>query len=226
MSDLKDDKLAYLLKIVVENYVEKWEPVGSKFLHTLDVLDFAPSTLRKYLNILEKEGLVYQSYSNSGRIPTIEGMSKYLDEIINQEDQKAYDIELNQTRISLKYIVEQISSITDGAVVWLLENDEYYYLGINNLLKDAINQDEYNITKEIVKLIEQKEIIGFLNKRIVKKNQVYYTFIWEENNLISCLYCKVDINWYDAIVAILGSMRVDYEKNCRILQTVLRMIWV
>lgn len=226
MSELKNDKLAYLLKIVVENYVEKWEPVGSKFLHTLEVLDFAPSTLRKYLNILEKEGLVYQSYSNSGRIPTIEGMSKYLDEIINQEDQKVYNIELNQTRISLKYIVEQISSITDGAVVWLLENDEYYYLGINNLLKDAINQDEYNITKEIVKLIEQREIIVFLNKRIVKKNQVYYTFIWEENSLISCLYCKIDINWYDAIIAILGSMRVDYEKNCRILQTVLRMIWV
>lgn len=226
MGEMKNDKLAYLLKIVVENYVEKWEPVGSKFLHTLDVLDFAPSTLRKYLNILEKEGLVYQSYSNSGRIPTIEGMSKYLDEIINQDNQKSYELDINQTRISLKYIVEQISSITDGAVVWLLENDEYYYLGINNLLKDVIDPDEYNITREIIKLIEQKEIIWFLNKRVVKKNQVYYTFIWEDSSVISCLYCKVDINGFDAVIAILGSMRVDYEKNCRILQTVLRMIWV
>jgi len=68
---MENPKLVRLLKVVVENYITKGEPVGSKFLHSLDDNEYAPSTLRKYLNTLEKEGLVFQSYNSSGRIPTV-----------------------------------------------------------------------------------------------------------------------------------------------------------
>jgi heat-inducible transcriptional repressor len=68
---MENPKLVRLLKVVVENYISKGEPVGSKFLHTLEDNEYAPSTLRKHLNTLEKEGLVFQSYNSSGRIPTI-----------------------------------------------------------------------------------------------------------------------------------------------------------
>jgi CubicO group peptidase (beta-lactamase class C family) len=47
-------------------------PVGSKYLHTLEEVKYAPSTLRKYLNLLEENGLVYQPYNSSGRVPTVE----------------------------------------------------------------------------------------------------------------------------------------------------------
>ena len=42
-------------------------------------MDYAPSTLRKYLQQLETSGLVYQPYNSSGRIPTVQGLSTYLD---------------------------------------------------------------------------------------------------------------------------------------------------
>ena len=63
-------KLLALLDTVIECYLDKGEPVGAKFLNSLEVVDYAPSTLRKYLNILEKQGMVYQPYNSSGRIPT------------------------------------------------------------------------------------------------------------------------------------------------------------
>jgi heat-inducible transcriptional repressor len=69
---MKKDKLLALLDIVVENYIEKGGPVGSKYLHTLEEVKYAPSTLRKYLNLLEENGLVYQPYNSSGRVPTVE----------------------------------------------------------------------------------------------------------------------------------------------------------
>ena len=40
-------KLLALLDTVIECYLDKGEPVGSKFLNSLEVVDYAPSTLRK-----------------------------------------------------------------------------------------------------------------------------------------------------------------------------------
>lgn len=58
-------KLLALLDVVVDNYINKGEPVGSKFLHSLEDAEYAPSTIRKYLNMLEKAGMVYQPYNSS-----------------------------------------------------------------------------------------------------------------------------------------------------------------
>ena len=52
---MKEEKLKKLLSVVIENYIDKGDPIGSKFLYSLDDTDYAPSTLRKYLNILEQE---------------------------------------------------------------------------------------------------------------------------------------------------------------------------
>lgn len=51
---MHDPKLLLLLDIVIEHYISKGDPIGSKFLHSLNDVQYAPSTLRKYLNVLEK----------------------------------------------------------------------------------------------------------------------------------------------------------------------------
>lgn len=219
---MENPKLVRLLKVVVENYISKGEPVGSKFLHTLEDNEYAPSTLRKHLNTLEKEGLVFQSYNSSGRIPTISWLSQYIEDLIESDyDHAQYDIELQQSRMSLKYVVEQLGSIVDGVTVGFIERDEYFYLGINKLLKVEINPDEYAITKQIIQIIEDKEIIWFLSWKILKNNQLYYSFIGWDQQCISCLFARIIINDFPAIIAIIWGMRMDYERNCNILKSVL-----
>ena len=68
----QDAKLLALLDVLVDTYITKGEPIGSKFLHSLEDVDYAPSTLRKYLHVLEEQGMVYQPYNSSGRIPTLQ----------------------------------------------------------------------------------------------------------------------------------------------------------
>lgn len=76
-----NDTLLQLLHVVIDHYITKGEPIGSKFLATMESadVDYAPSTLRKYLHQLEESGMVYQPYNSSGRIPTVQGLSSYLD---------------------------------------------------------------------------------------------------------------------------------------------------
>ncbi|HMY80523.1 MAG TPA: hypothetical protein PLW93_00005 [Candidatus Absconditabacterales bacterium] len=220
---MEDPKLIKLLRTVVETYVEKGEPVGSKFLHTLENNEYAPSTLRKYLNILEKEGLVYQSYNSSGRIPTVQGLSSYLQELIDTTSGSTseVDVELQESRLSLKYVVEQLGAVVDGVTVGFIERDEYYYIGINKLLKQELNPDEYEVTRQIIQIIEDKQIVSFLGGKILKNNQIYYSFIGDDQKCISCLFARIMINNYPSILAIIGGVRVDYERNCMIMNNVL-----
>jgi len=219
-----DPKLLALLDIVIDNYINKWEPVGSKFLHTLEDVEYAPSTLRKYLNILEKSWMVYQPYNSSGRVPTIEGLKIYIESYIaQQENQK--EKEVLDARKWIKYIVENIWSLADGVVVWFLQNDEYYYLGINNLLRDDM-LDEYQSTRNIIKFIEDKKVVKFLDKKMIKRWHIYYTFIEDHDMIISTIYTKVLINDYDCIISIVWPTRVDYKKNVSILRKIMQTIGI
>jgi len=220
MTKAQKDKLLQLLDVVIENYIDKGDPIGSKFLHTLDDVDYAPSTLRKYLNLLEQSGLVYQPYNSSGRIPTIEWLSSYIDSYMSEESdykmQTGFDTDMART--SMRYMVEKLWSMVDGVVSWFLANDEYFYLGINNLLKN--NPDDYNTTQHIVEFIESKEVIDVLSKKMMRKWCVYYSFIDQADTVMSCLYGKVSINNFDGVISIIGPVRVNYKKNLGVLKRI------
>lgn len=218
----ENTKLLALLDTVIECYLDKGEPVGSKFLNSLEAVDYAPSTLRKYLNILEKQGMVYQPYNSSGRIPTLQGLSAYVEATLAQSPQEI-DLNLNTTRAELKSFVEALGEVTDGVVVGFIRNDEYYYLGINNLLRDDMI-DEYSATRTIIRFIEEKKIVPFIDKKILKNGEVYYTFVNDQDTLISCVYVKINLNDYDMVLSIVGPLRVDYKKNITILKKVLETL--
>jgi transcriptional regulator of heat shock response len=216
---MREDKLKKLLSIVIENYIDKWDPIGSKFLHSLENTDYAPSTLRKYLNILEQEGLLYQPYHSAWRIPTVKWLESYMDSILSvtEEDPDPVHNDLAYTRWDLRSIIETLGEFMDGAVIWFLKEDEYYYLGLNNLLKETFITD-HETTRYIIKFIEWKEIIQKLDRRLTKKGNVYYTFIENGDKLISIMYTKVEVNGYDAMIVVLWPSRMDHKKNVAVLK--------
>ena len=223
-----DEKLWQLLNVVIENYITKWDPIGSKFLHSLETLNFAPSTLRKYLNTLEKSWLVYQTYNNSGRIPTVESLGQYVQDLIDNgeftADTADLDLQIGDTRKSLRFVAETMGNVIDGVVVGFLRNDEYYYLGINNILKNDTDNDDLDITRSIIKFIEEKQIVPFIDKKILKKDQIYYSFVDFEDKNISIVYAKMAMNGYDGVLCVIWPIRMNYRKNIAVLQEVIKTL--
>ncbi|MEI8009260.1 MAG: hypothetical protein WCI00_08040 [bacterium] len=123
----------------------------------------------------------------------------------------------------MKELVESIGALADGVVVGFLRNDEYYYLGINNLLRDDM-VDEYHTTRSIIRFIEEKRIVKFIDSKILKRNQIYYTFIEDQKTLISCLYTKITVEEYDCMLCIIGPTRVNYKQNLAIFQKILQSL--
>ncbi len=219
----KDDKMLALLDLVIDQYISSWDPVWSKSLNSLDSVEYAPSTLRKYLNLLEKAGMVYQPYNSSGRIPTVDWFSRYIENYMSG-DVDDQDIELDSARKWLKYLVENLWAVADGVVVWFLKSDEYYYLWMNNILKEDLMED-YDVTRYIVKMIETKWLVKEIDSKLLKRNKVYYTFIQDKKIVVSCIYAKIVVEDYEGMICIVWPTRVDYKKNVALLNKVVSMIW-
>ena len=143
-----DEKLLALLDIVIDTYINKGEPIGSKFLNSLEWIEDAPSTLRKHLNQLEKQWMVYQPYNSSWRIPTVDWLKLYIENYLQQmEDMQS--LEVDSARQNMKEMIEMLGWLVDWVIIGFLRNDEYYYLWVNNLLKET-DKDHLDETKSII----------------------------------------------------------------------------
>lgn len=77
---LNERKLS-VLRAVVEDYVARQEPVGSRALVDRYGLDVSPATVRNDMAALEDEGFIAQPHTSAGRIPTDKGYRLFVDKL-------------------------------------------------------------------------------------------------------------------------------------------------
>lgn len=221
-----DPKLNKMLDIVIEHYLVKWEPIGSKFLNTVEDVNFAPSTIRKYLNILEKEWMVFQPYNSSGRVPTVVWLSRYIENLIYTQGEET-SVPVENVRASLKDAVEGLSTYVDGVVVWFIQQDEYYYLWINNLLQEQ-HLPEYKAIRQIVEFVESQKIVEIIWTQVLAPGKVNY-YMWDVDEegewAISIIYAWAKLGNYQWVIAIVWPMRANHKMNVAVLKKCISQFW-
>ncbi len=80
------DRYQHILKATIQHYIATAEPVGSKTLIEEYKFTVSSATIRNALGKLEKEGLLYQPHTSSGRIPSDWGYRLYVDELMTPDD--------------------------------------------------------------------------------------------------------------------------------------------
>jgi len=78
-------RLKAILELVVRDYIQTAEPVGSEALVKRHGLALSSATVRKVLSELEDLGLLAQPHTSAGRTPTDEGLKTYVGEILAVE---------------------------------------------------------------------------------------------------------------------------------------------
>ncbi|MDR1046115.1 MAG: heat-inducible transcriptional repressor HrcA [Candidatus Adiutrix sp.] len=71
-----------ILELVVRDYIQTAEPVGSGALVKRHRLNLSSATVRKVMSELEEKGLLAQPHTSAGRTPTEEGLKTYVGEIL------------------------------------------------------------------------------------------------------------------------------------------------
>lgn len=70
-----------VLRAIVQDYVDKREPVGSKALVQRHNFSVSPATIRNDMAVLEELGLIWQPHTSAGRIPTDRGYRRFVDSL-------------------------------------------------------------------------------------------------------------------------------------------------
>jgi heat-inducible transcriptional repressor len=68
-----------ILKIIVEEYIQTGDIVGSKSLLKKHEIGVSSATVRNDMASLEKMGLIFQPYNSAGRLPTTRGIRVFVD---------------------------------------------------------------------------------------------------------------------------------------------------
>jgi transcriptional regulator of heat shock response len=82
MADALSARQIQILKLLIDEYIETTEPVGSEALDKKYNLGVSPATIRNEMAVLIKAGFLKQIHTSSGRVPTPKAMKLYIDQLM------------------------------------------------------------------------------------------------------------------------------------------------
>ena len=82
MDSQLDARSKHLFRVLVENYIDDGQPVGSRTLARLSDIDVSPATVRNIMSDLEAMGYVHSPHTSAGRVPTAQGYRLFVDTLI------------------------------------------------------------------------------------------------------------------------------------------------
>jgi heat-inducible transcriptional repressor len=85
MTDLSE-RQKMILMLVVREYIETAQPVGSQHLVARYRLDYSPATVRNDMAALTETGYLRQPHTSAGRVPTEEGYRYFVGQMMHQAE--------------------------------------------------------------------------------------------------------------------------------------------
>jgi len=106
-----------ILRRVVEEYVEKGQPVGSKNLVARAGMTVSPSTVRGDLAELERRGLLTHPHTSAGRVPTETGYRVYADSLLERLEPRPspFPLDLAAARSELEAALQETTETLSQA---------------------------------------------------------------------------------------------------------------
>ena len=115
-----DERKKKILKVIIQNYMETGEPVGSRTISKDPDLKLSSATIRNEMSDLEEMGYIIQPHTSAGRIPSDKGYRLYVDYLMQEKDREVTELQelMVQRTDRLESVLKQ--------VVKILANDTNY----------------------------------------------------------------------------------------------------
>lgn len=214
-----------ILKIIVEEYLETWEVLGSKLLLQKYDLWVSPATVRWDMAKLETLELIYQPYNSAGRLPT----SKWLRAFVNYLMETSPDYFLHQNNIQLwEEKIEKLSDFVYKICYELAKNTEeiaFFIVPDKNIVQyswtwiflEKNHKRLWESIFSIIKMLEDKFSFSKFITSFPLSNWINL-FIWEENILpflkdYTIIIKQVNIDWNLWYLWIIWSLKMNYSFN-------------
>lgn len=214
-----DSRQKKLLKLIIENYIETAEPVGSKFLVEAGSLEISDATVRNEMRYLEDEGFLMHPHTSAGRIPTELGYQFYVDHLLEpinlskkiKNEIEKLKIDSADSTLVLKQIGKLVAEEMHNAVLVAFGQNSVYYTGISGLF----SQPEFRDVVQTINVSEMfdrcEELIELVFDQVSETSST--TLIGSSNplgNFSSLVATRLP---QDCLFMVMGPLRMDYRKS-------------
>lgn len=81
-----DQRARDIFRQIVETYLDRGEPVGSRSISKMSPINLSPASIRNVMSDLEHLGLIFSPHTSAGRIPTETGLRFFIDAFLEIGD--------------------------------------------------------------------------------------------------------------------------------------------
>src|SRR5215217_2727353 len=104
------ERMRSIFGLVVENYLERGQPVGSKVL--AGSVSLSPASIRGVMQDLEERGLLTHPHTSAGRIPTETGLRLFVDGIMQSALPPARERQAIEAQLKDRPVEEALAAAT------------------------------------------------------------------------------------------------------------------
>lgn len=112
-----------ILQVIIQNYIDSAEPVGSRTIARKYKLGISPATIRNEMADLEDMGFLSQPHTSSGRIPSDKGYRAYVDGLMPKAE--VNELEIRQIEATMQQRIGEKEKLIHALVETLSTLTEY-----------------------------------------------------------------------------------------------------
>ncbi|MDP3793951.1 MAG: hypothetical protein Q8R07_04340 [Candidatus Uhrbacteria bacterium] len=222
-----ENRLANLLRIVVDEYVATAESVGSQSLVEKYGLEVSSATIRHWFAELEAEGYLMQPHTSGGRIPTEKGFRTYIKLFVEPKPSAKRETQVLRkaaTRIDddhpLKDLAKALAELSGGAAVVGSMDAQTFFTGLFQLF----SQPEFHDWERVVSMTDALDRLDETFDRLRRKSLVEPKIMVGSDCDFGPGCGAVFVSLGQTVIGILGPMRMDYQRNVSLLNTALKLL--
>jgi len=224
-----------IFKIILDEYVQTAQAVGSEYLSDKLEPRVSPATIRAEMADLTRQGYLWQEYTSAGRIPTLKGFRYFVSNLLSEaktavksEKKKLEKIKpknFNQLDL-VKELVKEIACLSGELGILKLSDSAFYYTGFARLFEQPEFQDAL-ILQEFSQIVDHLDAtMSNLFDSIGEETQI----LMGEKNFFSGS-CSAILTRYNlpghadcGLIGILGPIRMNYNRNLTLIESVKEII--
>lgn len=234
VSYMLSDRRQIILRALIEEYILRATPVGSKTIVDNYDVCVSSATVRNDLNFLEECGYIVQPHISAGRVPTEAGYREFVDFLFDHEfetpDEDGFESHVSEIRRNADEIDEmledisiRLADITRNLSIISSRGNEANHAHISKRgIASIMRQPEFKDSANLLPLMEllEDDAVLYSVLNAISEGETLAVRIGHEN--ASNNLCGVSIvtacfeNGSDSgVVAVIGPTRMNYENVIR-----------
>lgn len=224
MNQLSDRQLQ-ILKVIVEEFIETAEPVGSEMLDKKYNLGVSPATIRNEMVKLTKYGYLNQPHTSAGRSPTPEAMRLYVEKLMKTKElsvaeevlvkQKIWDYREEMDKL-LREATRALAKNTKTMSLATTDEGNIYSSGISNILEMPEFFD-IDFTKHLLNTLDEYDYWWSIVTSVIAHDEPLSILLGNDLGnkfLDQCggVFIKIVSPHHQGVIGVIGPSRLNYSK--------------